>query len=496
MNGRAQDDRGSVIPLVAVGIVMLLVMVAFAVDLGNAHQSKGLAQSTTDAAALAGAQALAGVRNGGAPQGGVSQAVYDAASWAFKNLSLTLPAPTTSCGGNAAKTCYHAGDASNTSVEITTPYVSPKTKPDGTAYTANELIHVRTCWDNRTFIAGVIGITAIRVCSDATARGSGTIVPNTDPQDEQGDPFARCPSDTAIFDTAHWFPTANPPKDIPGKNNYGATYLFTTNIDPASVVFTIGGGAPFVVGGQPAAVVHEFDATSPYVSIVPKPAPNGGPDGSGRFKWELKFTNFTAVDSNGNPKDAKNFRDTLPNGIYSFAVHARTTEGDCNQTVFPVVINTSKQASAGPCQEDLFRGGTTPPSGTMIGANDSRTVTATYYDETPPFVTESTDANVRSHMLRFEVKGGAYTDWTDFTDDVKNNSLTDRQPILNPNGAHEYKWKQRYAYTIPSTFVNGEYSFRIQVYDSDQNKAGGDCGFAIWTINFAAGVNGRVELIE
>jgi hypothetical protein len=160
-----------------------------------------------------------------------------------------------------------------------------------------------------------------------------------------------------------------------------------------------------------------------------------------------------------------------------------------------VVINSSKKAATGPCQEDLFRGGTTPPSGTVVGVADNHTVTATYYDETPPFVTDSADANVRSHMMHFEVKGGPYTDFTDITQDVWNNSLTDDVPSLDPSRSHEYKWKQTYAYTIPSTFFNAEYTFRIQVYDSDQNKAGGDCGYAEWTVNFQGGTGG-VELIE
>jgi hypothetical protein len=216
----------------------------------------------------------------------------------------------------------------------------------------------------------------------------------------------------------------------------------------------------------------------------------------GQYKWEVKFTNFTSLDASGNPKDARNFKDVLPNGIYAFAIHAKSLDGKCNQTVFSVVINSSKKAATGPCQEDLFRGGTTPTTGTVIGVNDSHTVTATYFDETPPFVTDSTDANVRSHMMHFEIKGGAFLDWTDATAAVLDNPLTDDEPVFNPAAGHEYLWKQLYAYTIPSTFVNGEYSFRIQVYDSDQNKAGGDCGFAIWTINFAGGVNGKVELIE
>ena len=105
--------------------------------------------------------------------------------------------------------------------------------------------------------------------------------------------------------------------------------------------------------------------------------------------------------------------------------------------------------------------------------------------------------------MHFEVKGGPYASFTDvrpdgsgsFTQDVWNSSLTDKEPSLDIRRSHEYKWKQTYAYTIPSSFFNGEYTFRIQVYDSDQNKTGGDCGFAEWTVNFQGGVGG-VELIE
>ena len=68
--------------------------------------------------------------------------------------------------------------------------------------------------------------------------------------------------------------------------------------------------------------------------------------------------------------------------------------------------------------------------------------------------------------------------------------------VFIPNSGHEFQWQQVYKYVIPASFMNGEYSFRIQVYDSDQNKAGGDCGYAVWTVSFSAGINGVVELIE
>src|SRR6185503_7027853 len=93
---RTKGDRGSVLPLVGLGLVMMLVMAAFAIDLGSARQAKAQVQSTTDAAALAGAQSLKTTGNG---PDGMAKAIYDAADWAYRNLDMPVPAPT-SCGTN------------------------------------------------------------------------------------------------------------------------------------------------------------------------------------------------------------------------------------------------------------------------------------------------------------------------------------------------------------------------------------------------------------
>jgi hypothetical protein len=504
------DDRGNVIPIVALSLVMLLTMVAFAVDLGNARQAKALAASTTDAAALAGAQAIAGVKSGGTPPVGMTQPVYDAASWAFRNLSATLPAnPSKPCDGNSDKTCFSSGDSRNIRVEVTTPYcpsgaaatggicpTTVKTQPDGTPYTASQLLHVKTCWDEATAIAKVIGVEIIRVCSEATARAVGKIVVNTDQQDATNDPFARCSVDSDIFDPNKYFdggkPSVDIPKQIPGHNNYGATYLYTTDLNPASVKFDISSNTAFAIGGQAAAKDHTFDSTSPYVSIVYK-----NQDAQGRYKWELKFTNFTGTGSNGLPNGAKNFKDTLPDGQYTFAVYAETnsTPPLCHQEVWSVTINNTKAANVGLCQEDLFRGGfgTVPSSGAQVKAGD--TLVATYYDETRPFKPELTDTpEVRSHGLIFRMTGsdGNPQDLTL----LPGYSPTPADGRGLPNGGSgEYKWKQEYKYVLPSNLATDQYLVEIQIYDSDQNKTGGDCGYAKWTINFS-GQDGKVELVD
>jgi Flp pilus assembly protein TadG len=487
MKGRQHPrERGAVIVLVALTLVMMLTMLAFSVDLGSARQAKAQVSSTTDSAALAGAAALAGRRNGSVDQGGsdLTQAFYDAASWAFKNLAVTMPSPT-NCGTN--KKCYNASDAKHTSVEITSPYTPTRLPSSWNAVSdPATFLHVKTCYDNPTSIAGVIGIRSLHVCSESTARGTGKFVANTAEEDDLNDSFARCAtSDTVpLFDTAHWFPTATPAKDIPGKNNFGATYLNTVNLDPTSVVVTIASDNPFSIGDQGAATVHDFPESSAYVSVVSKAgAPN--------YKWEIKFTNYTTVDSHGVPNGAKNFKDTLPAGQYTFAVYAKTVGGLlCNQTLFTTTINAGgKNASSGPCQEDLFRGGTSPPNGAVVRPGDL--LTATYYDETKPFVPQSTDsAQVKSHAMRMTLTGASGP--VDITGSV---TSPPGQPIFVLGAAHEYQWQQVYTYILPNdgSLASGQYTVEIQVYDSDQNKTGGDCGYSKWTINFA-GADGQVQL--
>ena len=52
------NERGQVLPIVALWMVFLLGMAALSVDLGNAYLSYRQLQAATDAAALAGASAL------------------------------------------------------------------------------------------------------------------------------------------------------------------------------------------------------------------------------------------------------------------------------------------------------------------------------------------------------------------------------------------------------------------------------------------------------
>ena len=502
----AQGDRGSVIPLVALGLVMMLVMAAFAIDLGSARQAKAQTQSTTDAAALAGAAALGGRRNGSTDQHStnVAQAIFDAASWAYKNLGMTMPSSGTSCGDS--KTCYSAGDANNTVVEITTPYTPTRLPSDwSTNPTPASFLHVKTCYDNKTYISTVIGISSIRVCSEATARVTGSFTPNSDSQDNDNDPFARCATGNTVqmFDPNRFYPGGKKASDIPGaipgQNNYGVAYKYPTDFDPNSIVFTIASSdnVPFAFGGQPASTLHEWTYPSNYITI-------GGhnQDAAGNWKADIKWTNFQTFDASGKGGGAKNFNDPtkgLPTGQYVFAIYVNTIGNTaCNQTLFNVTIGNAKAVNQGLCQEDLFRGGTSPANNSVVKPGDA--LIANYFDETPPFTPDpSSPQNVLDRALKFTLTGSDGTPHSviglpGFSQTPQDADGIGRGTFV-PGASHEYQWQQQYKYVLPDdgSLASGQYTVEVRIYDSDQNKTGGDCGYAKWTINFA-GPGGNVEL--
>jgi hypothetical protein len=225
-------------------------------------------------------------------------------------------------------------------------------------------------------------------------------------------------------------------------------------------------------------------------------------DAQGRYKWELKFTNFTGTGANGLPNGAKNFKDTLPDGQYFFAVYARAMNNYCEIANYPVTITNAKNVTTGPCQEDLFRGGTSPKTGSVIDPTQSdpakRTVSATYYDETKPFTPpDNATEIVKKRALTFIRTNPDGSQTTLAKYGTASAPGFTASPIDGPiaGASHEYQWTQTYSYVFPNdgSLANGQYTFEIQVYDSDQNKTGGDCGYAKWTVNFSS--QGFTELI-
>lgn len=120
------DDRGVVIPIMAFSLVTLLVMVSFAVDLGNARQFRRQAQATADTAALAGAAELNGQDDASRRSLAVTQVKLYAlrnfnvatSAWQGCDQSVAVPAGWTAPDSAASNRCILVNSA-NDRVRIT-----------------------------------------------------------------------------------------------------------------------------------------------------------------------------------------------------------------------------------------------------------------------------------------------------------------------------------------------------------------------------------------
>jgi hypothetical protein len=250
------------------------------------------------------------------------------------------------------------------------------------------------------------------------------------------------------------------------------------------------------------------NAAGQNVTIVSKAAP------AGMFKYEIKFNQLGS-------------KAALGNGLHTVALYAAAQNGKCYQSIWTFTINNAPKAQqTGSCQEDLFRGGTNlvPANGAQVSYGT--VVKATYFDETSMFRYSGSDLGTRSHNLLFNIDPDNNTPAGPSAESPANIQALDKGPgpvggpaganwtftqfdSMNPapgelwrfdttgTGGGEYKFATYLKYTLPDLGV-GTHVFYLRAYDSDQNKAGGDCGIAQWTVNFAvpAGRVGSVELID
>lgn len=454
---RRRGDRGTVIPLVAGSLLMILVMTSFVVDLGNARQEKSKASSTADAGALAGAGGIIGMTDGGIPPAGVPQGVNDAAVWAFKNIGLSTPAtPTTSgagCGsGGQCDYTYSAGDTANTVVTVTFPYATTKVDPaKGTTYDSGGTVRVQACWDVATFFAKVIGISKIRTCGRAAAYGSGSVQTNSDAQDGIGDPYAKCQTESGLLVNIN--PTSG--SGLKGGSTVSAEYKGTYAIDTD----------PKGPSGYAFDIVY---------------------DG---VEWQTPSSAFPATLSDPRKTPAVKFK--IPSsasvGMHSISYYVRDVQGNCDQFTWTFVIGNPAALTEYNCKEDLFRGGTNPTAFSKVQPGDW--ITATYYDETDLYRSASGGTNV-----------DPFFKWDG--QDLIAAGLVTIQPVAG-TGKGEYKFGQQFKWQVPvydpfnpGTLVkDGKHTIEVLAFDSDQNKAGGDCGYAKWTVSYFGG-KGAVKLIE
>ena len=161
---RCGGDRGAVLVLTAMSMLVLLGIAALAIDLGNVRQVARHTQVAVDSASLAGAQDLP-------LRATDTTALASARSIALDYVALNLgqdgPAPVAiSCPSDMVISsdteCFTVGEKT---IAVTTPYTKA-----GSTIAAHNLIHVAVCRPTDSFFSGVIGQTLPGVCRDATAR--------------------------------------------------------------------------------------------------------------------------------------------------------------------------------------------------------------------------------------------------------------------------------------------------------------------------------------
>ncbi len=154
----------------ALFLVLLMIMAAIVVDVGNAHQQRASAQSAVDGAALSAAQVLKTNQNS------QPSSVFDlAANATFNSLFLhhAIAGATGTCAANGSALTPPAvcDDYQYTSsgiaydVQVTTPYIGPNESTPDTS-----MLNVKTCWSVPTVFGRVVGTNSIPMCANATAQ--------------------------------------------------------------------------------------------------------------------------------------------------------------------------------------------------------------------------------------------------------------------------------------------------------------------------------------
>ncbi len=157
---RLKQRRGQSLVLIALGIVVLLGFVAFAVDFGVDYSARQKMRNNTDAAALAGAQSLTNA----------AAAKTAAANYYASNMGLTS-ANVTVLGTNGNTTQYSIG---GDTVDITSPYSDSTTQAKGIA--ASNVIRVYACRNVRHHFGNLFGLPSSQYCVRSVAilsSGSG-----------------------------------------------------------------------------------------------------------------------------------------------------------------------------------------------------------------------------------------------------------------------------------------------------------------------------------
>jgi Flp pilus assembly protein TadG len=159
------DDRGVVLIIVALSLVVICVVAAFAVDFGNARQTARQTQASVDAAALAGSKDLPRMFSESGNTTWYDTARNTAMSYVVNNLFSDNPPTAPTCAAGQG-TC--TATVNGTALTITAPYPAANMTYKGIP--SYNLIYVKACEPTPTFFAKVTGQSSPTVCREAVAR--------------------------------------------------------------------------------------------------------------------------------------------------------------------------------------------------------------------------------------------------------------------------------------------------------------------------------------
>jgi hypothetical protein len=479
VRGPRNDERGVVLPLFCILLVVLFIMTALVVDGGNARQQHRQAQAAVDAGALAGAKSLDATLVNLKPTG-CQDVICSAAYYTFQSLSLHPPVPLgriqngAECSARTGETCFSHSFGGKV-VAVTWPYSF------GGAAPTKQYVHVRTCWDSANSLGQVANINFFRICASGTARNTGT------PPDDGGtDPPPDCLEDVfadPVDDSPALIPDAG--TTIKAGVDIGAHFDGRdSNLDLNSVVFKAPNAA-----GQTATLAYDPTGKNGY-TLTPAP-PAGGPYAAGKgVKVAIAYTIPAKIPKN----------DSTGNRIiYKASLHAADLDqasgaSDCGNASFTFTSDgKGLPAEPGACGEDSFLAGGLFPSNGVAKPGDP--VYAIYVDESP-LQKAAYDATLQPFGIQFTLSGPGWDATGNPVDLTKQSGYS----LTDVSGGKE-KYGTRIQFTLPdsSKFVNGAtYSVFLKAYDTDNNKPGNDCGIGTWkfVIQGGTGSVGGISLVE
>ena len=498
-----RDERGQVIPLVALALVALIIMTAIAVDGGNARQNRRNAQAAADAGALAGAKALdTGVT---VPANcGSTDVRCIAAYYTFQSAGVTVGStmPTlltcnTSPGTNQTCSRYVLGSGnSQKAIEVTSPFsfggaVCTATDPNP----CKQYVHVKTTWNSPNAFGKVANLTLFGVSGNATAENTG--------QGTGGTGGSTPPTpDCAVEDN---FAKADGTPDLIGPSqphfgdNIGAHFHgYDSVLNAASIVMTLTWTDQNGAHNQN---IGKGDGHTGY-QIPNPPFPNNVD-----IQYQIPNT-LAKTDSSGKRI------------IYTITLHAADTDsvnaGDCGNASFVFTWDGQGIPTNGStCGENSFLANGVFPTGTNA-VQPATPVYALYSDESPiqshnsPYFGSPPGAT--DVGINFTISGPGFTDTNGKAWQIP------QAPAPNTNNINA-AWNQGYSLTpysgtdkystkinwnLPGktdalpfgNWVNGaQYTVSLKAFDTDNNKPGNDCGQGTWTFTIQ-GAAGRIALVE